>query len=153
MAYVNILDQATGLALDSNANNDVYTDQFNGSLSQQWLLIIPEPDPTNGAIFIQNVATGLYLEGKGAPGFGNVYTNSFSGSAFQQWGLLNGPNSSFHIQHVESQLLLDSNADGQVYTNSPNGGPFQNWSVVTVGAAMTEKELTSLKAPPIPASA
>lgn len=142
-----IQDQATSLVLDSNANGNVYTDQFNGSSSQQWALATVGPA---NILFIQNVATGLFLEGIGAPGFGNVLTNPFNGSTFQQWGLILN---SFLIQHVESGLVLDSNAGGNVYTNSPNGGPFQNWTLFSM-AAMTEKELTSLpKAPPIPASA
>jgi hypothetical protein len=139
--------------LDSNADANVYTTPPNGGNFQKWTFYTND----NRIYFLQDVATGLFLDGRGAPGFGNVYTTPYNGGAFQQWEFLSWGNLLYSLRQVESGLVLDSNADGNVYTNVPNGGPFQIWffwSLFTA-AAVTEEELRSLSlpnAPPVPES-
>ena len=149
MAY-SWIDQATGRLLDSNASGNVYTNEPNGGTFQQWILYAGP----NGNIFMQDVATGLFLDGNGT----NVYTNSFNGGTFQQWVMQNNGGFAFILKHVESGQLLDSNANGNVYFNPANGGNFQNWFLSNANmtektnAYVTEEELRSqLKVPPVPA--
>jgi hypothetical protein len=80
MAY-NLIDEAAGLVLDSNFDQNVYTGQLNGGEYQQWVLY----SGPNGNIFVQDVATGLFLDGNGT----NVYTNPYNGGTYQQWELQN----------------------------------------------------------------
>jgi hypothetical protein len=141
------IDQATNRLLDSNAQGNAYTLPGNGGPFQTWNVF--SNDGFN--FFLQDGATGLYLDGAGIPGFGNVYTKPFSGATTQQWQFLPVGNFYYVLSQTESGLVLDSNADGQIYTNPANGGPFQSWLFLT---AVTAEGLKSVpKAPPVPASA
>ena len=108
----------TGLHLDSNSNQNVYTQSLNMGANQLWFVT-----PIDGVSYnLIDVATGLYLD---SDPNGLVYTIPNTGSESQKWKFVD-----LTIVNVGTSRVLDSNYGGVVYTLPSNGGNYQNWDTV-----------------------
>ena len=120
--YFFLSDRATGFNLDSNANQQIYTHDFNGGAYQKWQLI-PTSGP-DGTFFLRDDATGFYLDSNASQ---QVYTHDFNGGTYQKWQLSLNSDGYFTLQDEATGFYLDSNASQQVYTHDGNGGAYQQW--------------------------
>jgi LysM domain len=122
--YVN---RASGLCLDSNANNSVYTLACNGGDFQKW---------ENQEGRLVNVATGLCLD-SGLDNNGNaernVSTSLCNGGLSQTWvtgsycWLVTGVQPDHTGDSASGVTLLETDGINGVYLYSMNSGPRQNW--------------------------
>jgi hypothetical protein len=98
------------------------------------LVLVTQAQPahaqSSSAYFLQNKATGFYLDSNV---FKQVYTHSWNGGSYQKWQLESSGTGYYFLRNVATGFVLDSNASKQVYTQPKNGGSYQQWRLVSTG--------------------
>lgn len=122
LPYVTFLRSlATGYALDSNYNGNVYAIPSNYGGYQKWVV---NPG-AYGGVTLRNWQTGRCLDSNTA---GAVYTLSCNGGSFQSWIAEASTYGTVNLRNVATGLVLDGNSAHAVYTLRSNGGSYQKWS-------------------------
>lgn len=116
-------NKATGFALDSNGNRQVYALPQNGGAYQKWVF----QSKGNGYYTLLNDATGFALDSNGD---GQAYALPSNGGSYQQWKVTSLGNGYYSLRNKATGFMLDSNGDRQVYTLSSNGGSYQQWRLI-----------------------
>ncbi|WP_374510995.1 RICIN domain-containing protein [Terrabacter sp. Ter38] len=111
---------ATGFALDSNYNGDVYAIPSNNGGFQRWIV----GPGAYGGVTLRNWQTGRCLDSNTAR---KVYTLPCNGGSFQSWALEQSRYGTLILRDVATGFVLDGNAAHSVYTGPWNGGSYQSW--------------------------
>lgn len=127
--------QATGMALEANKANNVYTRPFNlSSPYQQWRFeaLNPEKPQYETLYRIVHNKYGTVLEGSSGD---NIYSKKWNNSAYQKWRLLKPDANYLRLVNQGNSRILDADSRGNAYGSvySPDDhNTYQKWGLVTL---------------------
>lgn len=126
-AYHIILQKATGLFLDGNAEGKVYLLKGNGGDFQKWQ-ITNKPDGTYNLL---QKATNRFLD---INKNGQFFTAKINNENVHKWEIMGLEDGTFLIKSIENKFILDSKIDGNVCTSDEVDKPTDNrrWIIVPV---------------------